>query len=168
MYTYWTTPPPARLFWMVYLAFFSNPQCEYWNTIESVANPDPLVRSSGRVHNAALYRSARPDLRIRTGHWMQYNRIEEYRSGNLHSTFRMLINRPKIQNFLIVSFCRQKQDDTQACVHKVPNSNLGRLPAMLTKAPRGIPQCFRVNTFKVFMNVSCQVIKRLNRCYGST
>ena len=114
MYTYWTTPPPVRLFWMAYLAFFSNPQCEYWNTIESVANPDPLVRSSGRVHNAALYRSARPDLRIRTGHWMQYNRIEEYRSGNLHSKFCMIINRPKIQNFLIVSFCRLKQDDTQA------------------------------------------------------
>jgi len=34
-----------------------------------VANPDPEVRSSRRVHNAALYPSAGPDLQIRIRHW---------------------------------------------------------------------------------------------------
>lgn len=29
---------------------------------------------------------------------------------------------------------------------------------MLTEVPRGIPQCFQVNTFKAFTNASCQVI----------
>jgi hypothetical protein len=36
-----------------------------WNLI---ANLDLEVRYSGRVHNAALYRSARPDLWIRIHH----------------------------------------------------------------------------------------------------
>ena len=36
--------------------------------LESVANPDPEVRSSGRVNNAAFYPSARPGFRIRICH----------------------------------------------------------------------------------------------------
>ena len=32
------------------------------------ANPDPEVRSNGRVFNAAYHRSARPDLRVRIRH----------------------------------------------------------------------------------------------------
>jgi len=33
-----------------------------------VENSDSEVRSSGKVHNAALYRSARLDLRLRIRH----------------------------------------------------------------------------------------------------
>jgi hypothetical protein len=36
--------------------------CTYMYVYISVANPDPEVRSSGRVYNVALHRSARPDL----------------------------------------------------------------------------------------------------------
>lgn len=36
--------------------------------LEPVVNPDLEVGSSGRVHNVALYCSARPDLRIRIRH----------------------------------------------------------------------------------------------------
>jgi hypothetical protein len=32
--------------------------------IESVASPDPEVRSSGRVNNEAFYPSARPEFRM--------------------------------------------------------------------------------------------------------
>lgn len=35
-----------------------------------VANPYLEVRSSGTVHNAALYSSAGPDLQIRIRHWI--------------------------------------------------------------------------------------------------
>jgi len=40
-----------------------------WNLI---ANLDLDVRSSGRVHNAVLYRSSRPDLWIRI-HYFSYS-----------------------------------------------------------------------------------------------
>jgi len=37
-----------------------------------MVNPDPEARSSRRVHNEALYCSARPDLCIRNHNWNQY------------------------------------------------------------------------------------------------
>jgi hypothetical protein len=40
-----------------------------------VANPDPEVRSSRRVNNAAFYPSAGPDLQIRIRHWTGTNFI---------------------------------------------------------------------------------------------
>ena len=36
--------------------------------LESVASPDPEIRSSGRVHKAVFYPSARPEFRIRICH----------------------------------------------------------------------------------------------------
>jgi len=54
---------------------------EYWqrngennrnNKYESVANPDPKVRSSGTVKCHIMYASARRDLQIRIRHWFEY------------------------------------------------------------------------------------------------
>ena len=42
---------------------------------QTVANPDPGVTYSGRLHNAALYRSARPDLRMRIRHCYKYLKL---------------------------------------------------------------------------------------------
>jgi hypothetical protein len=66
------------LFSWAFLELLSYPGCifllppsHYRHLISSIsaANPDPKVRSSGRLHNAALYRSAIPDLRIMILHF---------------------------------------------------------------------------------------------------
>jgi len=39
------------------------------SALVTVANPDPEAIPSRKVHNVALYHSARCDLRIRIRHW---------------------------------------------------------------------------------------------------
>lgn len=50
---------------------FLMPPSHYTHFINSIpaANPDPEVRFSERLHNAALYRSAIPDIRSRILHF---------------------------------------------------------------------------------------------------
>jgi hypothetical protein len=72
---------------------------EYWqrngesnrnNRFESVANPDPKVRSSGTIKCRIVYASARRGLQIRIRHWFEY---EHECAQNLSRRIRVKIKR---------------------------------------------------------------------------
>jgi hypothetical protein len=66
----------------------------------SMANPDPEVRSSGRVYNVTLHHSARPDLWFGIPHWYIYIYIHTRVYVNVRGSYGLFI----ANNFIYFNF----------------------------------------------------------------